>query len=187
MERLIYRNWNAARAPSSATHTKFDMHINPDLHLQTPAGRVWSHARNQIAWSQCFHELDVALKDATPSTMVYVMVGPQGAGKSSWVRKNREALPPSIFFDAILVKRSERKPIIDAAKALGVKVIAVWLKTSLDMCIVRNAARPLDEIASELAIRNVHAAIEVPSLDEGFSEVLEVEEACIGYGVLRRA
>jgi predicted kinase len=70
----------------------------------------------------------------------------------------------AIFFDAILVKRSERKPIIDAAKTHGVQVIAIWLKTPLEMCIARNAIRPSDELVDERAIRNVHAAIEPPGL-----------------------
>ena len=103
------------------------------------------------------------------------MVGPQGAGKSSWVRSNFLGKHDAIVFDAILVKRSERKPIIDAAKAHGVQVIAVWLKTPLEICIARNAIRPNDEIVDERAIRNVHAAIEPPGLDEGFAKIIEVE------------
>jgi hypothetical protein len=55
-----------------------------------------------------------------------------------------------------------------------VQVIAVWLKTPLAMCIARNAIRPSDEIVDERAIRNVHAAIEPPELDEGFAKVIEV-------------
>lgn len=103
------------------------------------------------------------------------MIGAQGAGKSTWVGKNVEAMPNAIVFDAILVKRSERKPIIDAAKARGVQVVAVWLKTPLEVCIARNAKRPSDELVNECAIRNVHAAIEQPRLDEGFAEMIEVE------------
>jgi len=151
------------------------MHINPDHFLETDTGRITTHERNKVAWEKCFHALDLALLDANSETKVYVMVGPQGAGKSTWVRNHVETRPDTIVFDAILVKRSERKPIIDAAKALGVQVVAVWLQTPLDVCISRNSKRPTDELVSERAIRNVHAAIEAPRLEEGFTEILIVE------------
>jgi shikimate kinase len=150
------------------------MHINPDHFLETDAGRVITPERNKDAWKRCFEALDVALQGATSDTKVFVMVGPQGAGKSSWVRNNKRGNYDAIFFDAILVKRSERKPIIDAAKAHGVQVIAVWLKTPLEMCIARNASRPCEELVDDRAIRNVYAAIEPPGLGEGFAKVIEV-------------
>jgi hypothetical protein len=151
------------------------MHINPDHFLETHAGRVTTRERNEVAWEQCFHALDLALHNANLGTKVYVMIGSQGAGKSTWVLKNSMTLAEAIVFDAILVKRSERKPIIDAAKAHGVQLVAVWLKTPLELCIARNAKRPSDEIVSERAILNVYAAIEPPSLEEGFSEIIEVD------------
>jgi predicted kinase len=151
------------------------MHINPDHFLETDAGRVTTRERNMDAWEKCFRALDLALHDANLNSKVFVMVGPQGAGKSTWVDNNAEAMPDAIVFDAILVKRSERKPIIEAAKARGVQVVAVWLKAPLEVCIARNAKRPSDELVNELALRNVHAAIEPPRLDEGFVEIIEVE------------
>jgi hypothetical protein len=42
------------------------------------------------------------------------------------------------------------------------------------VCLARNAARPEDEVVAERAIRNVHAAVEPPGLDEGFEQILEV-------------
>jgi predicted kinase len=52
--------------------------------------------------------------------------------------------------------------------------VAVWFDTALDVCIARNAARPVDERVPEQAIRNVHAALEPPTLEEGFAEILVV-------------
>ena len=125
----------------------------------------------------CFEALQRALHEAATDTKVFVMVGPQGAGKSSWVRSHLTGRPDAIAFDAILVQRAERKPIIDAAKVHGVEVIAVWMKTPLEICIARNAMRLSDELVGERAIRNVHAAIEPPGLDEGFAKIIEVESA----------
>jgi predicted kinase len=150
------------------------IHINPDHFLETDAGRVTTPERNKAAWKKCFEALGQALQDAHVHSKVYVMVGPQGAGKSTWVRDHMDEMPDAIVFDAILVKCSERKPIIDAVKIRRLEIFAVWMRTPLETCISRNASRPAGEVVMERAIRNVHAAIERPSLEEGFSEIIEV-------------
>ena len=150
------------------------MHLNPDHFLETTEGRVITKERNAAAWRMSYEALDQALSNAGPLTKVYVLVGAQGAGKSAWVRSQVSLQPSAVFFDAILVKRSERAPIIAAAKSRSVGVICVWLKTPLEVCLVRNAARPSDQVVPEQAVRNVHHAIEPPSVDEGFETVIEV-------------
>jgi hypothetical protein len=150
------------------------VHINPDHFLQTEHGRVTTHERNMAAWASCYEALRAALRDAGPATKVYVLIGPQGAGKSTWASARHRSEPDAICFDAILVKRSERRPILTAARARAVGAIAVWFRTPLEVCLARNAARPEDEVVAERAIRNVHAAVEPPGLDEGFEQILEV-------------
>ena len=59
------------------------MHINPDHFLETAAGRVTTPERNAEAWKQCFELLDAALQSSDASTKVYVLIGPQGSGKST--------------------------------------------------------------------------------------------------------
>ena len=149
------------------------MHINPDHFLQTPAGRITTPARNAEAWTQCFAALDAALQAAPADARVYVLIGPQGSGKSHWARQRQRDEPDSIIFDAILVRRAERRPIIERARQRGCAAIAVWFTTPLSVCLARNAARPQDEVAGETGLRNVHAALEPPSLDEGFTAVVE--------------
>jgi len=100
------------------------------------------------------------------------MVGAQGSGKTTWARALKEREPCAVVFDAILVKRSERAPILAEARRLGVEAVAVWLQTSLDDCLARNAARPPDEVVDEQAVRNVFAAVEPPVAEEGFVAVL---------------
>ena len=110
-----------------------------------------------------------------------MLVGPQGAGKSAWVKSAAATLHGPIVFDAILVKRSEREPILAAARSHSVEAAAVWFKTPLEVCLSRNASRPADEVVPEQAVRNVHSAIEPPSTAEGFAQVIEV--ACNESGV----
>lgn len=150
------------------------MHINPDHFLQTVAGRVTTPERNAEAWQQCFAALDAALQRSEVWSRLYLLIGPQGSGKSTWARHRSIKEPHSIYFDAILVKRSERSPILARARQRCIPAVAVWFRTPLAVCLARNAARPADEVAAEQGIRNVYAAIEPPSLGEGFAEVVEV-------------
>jgi predicted kinase len=150
------------------------VHINPDHFLQTAAGRVTTPERNAEAWKKCFAAYDAALQDSDLSTRVYLLIGPQGSGKSTWARRKTLEEPHSIFFDAILVKESERSPILAKARERGLPTVAVWFRTPLAVCLARNSARPTDEIAAEQGIRNVYAAIESPSHSEGFAELVEV-------------
>jgi len=148
------------------------MHINPDHFLQTEAGRVITPERNAKAWAQSYLALDDALRATPPPTKVYLMVGPQGSGKSTWVAGQLHAKEHAVFFDAILVKRSERAEILARVKSFA--AVAVWLRTPLEACLARNAARPTDQVVPAQNIRNVFAAVEPPTLVEGFERVIEV-------------
>lgn len=150
------------------------MHINPDHFLGSDAGRVTTHERNNEAWKLSYRAFHQALAGAGPRTKVYLLVGARGSGKSSWARRLARSQPEAIIFDAILVKQKERMPLLAAAEAVGVVTIAVWFRTPLAVCLARNTARPQDEVVPELALKNVFAAIEEPSLAEGFDRVIEV-------------
>jgi predicted kinase len=150
------------------------VHINPDHFLETPTGRVITHDLNNEAWRLSYRALHQALASAGPDTELYVLVGAQGSGKSTWAEQLAQRSPSAIIFDAILVKHRERSPILAAAEATSIRSIAVWFKTSLEECLARNAARLSDEVVPEQAIRNVFAALEPPTLAEGFERVLEV-------------
>ncbi len=150
------------------------IHINPDHFLQTDAGRVFTSELNVEAWKRSYEALTVALLNATAAATIYVLVGPQGSGKSTWARTLVENDDQAIVFDAILVKQSEREPILRAARARQVPSIAVWFRTPLETCLARNATRPQDEVVPERGVRNVHAAVEPPTTAEGFHSILEV-------------
>jgi predicted kinase len=150
------------------------MHINLDDLLETPVGRICTHERTAEALERCCTMLTSALERANDKTTVYVMVGAQASGKTTWARAKAAQDPDAILFDFIRVKKSERQPILAAARTAGVPVVAVWFKTSLADCLTRNAARSLSERVDEEALRNVFAALEPPSIEEGFARVHEV-------------
>lgn len=103
-----------------------------------------------------------------------MLIGCQGSGKSTWARHQALHEPAAVIFDAILVKRSERAPILAEARQQGVPAIAVWFRTPLASCLARNAGRPVDEVASEAGLRRVFQALEPPVQDEGFERIVEV-------------
>ena len=150
------------------------MHINPDNYLQTPDGRVTTPERNKVAWDKCYEALEAAVRQASTSTKVYLLVGPQGSGKTTWARARSAEQSVDIYFDAILVKRSERALVLEIVRPFALGAIAVWFQTPLQSCLTRNALRPEDELVSEQAIRNVFNALEPPSTVEGFEDVLIV-------------
>jgi polynucleotide 5'-kinase involved in rRNA processing len=60
-------------------------HLNPDNYMQTDAGRIFTAERNAAAWARLYADLSTELKER-PRRVVMV-VGVQGAGKSTWTRK----------------------------------------------------------------------------------------------------
>jgi hypothetical protein len=50
----------------------------------------------------------------------------------------------------------------------------VWFRAPLADCLARNGARPPEELVNERALRNVFAAVEPPTQDEGFARIVEV-------------
>jgi len=155
-------------------------HINPDHFLQTDTGRVITPELNAEAWKRSYQAFDAALLCATEATSLYVLVGPQGAGKSTWARNLVENDDRALVFDAILVKVSEREPLLRAANAYPVSKVAVWFRTPLETCLARNAARPKDEVVPERGVRNVYAAVEPPTMAEGFHSIIEVFPSATG-------
>lgn len=153
------------------------MHINPDHFLETPAGRFITPERNAWAWKECYAALEEALSAANPNSRLFLMVGAQGSGKSTWARRTIADDPNAIVFDAILVKRSEREPILALACRFQVPAIAVWCRTPLSVCLEWNAARQPGEVIKEQNIRNVFAALEPPTSVEGFAAVIEVNSS----------
>ena len=153
------------------------MHVlNPDDYLRGPEGlRVFTHERNEAAWEKLYADLERLLSGATPETRLFVVMGVQGGGKTTWVRENQALLGPSaVVLDAALPAERHRARALSLAKRSGVRAVGVWVKTSLELALARNTARPADEVVPEEAIRSVFGLLEGPSHEEGFDEVMVV-------------
>lgn len=150
------------------------MHINPDHYLETKKGRRWTNKRNEQAWKYCLEDYLVQLRDDPEVKKVYLLIGCQGAGKSSWAEIKNKEEPKNIIFDAILVKKSERESLIKLALRYEKICIAVHFITNLSVCLSRNHERDLDKRADESALMNVFNAVEEPSIDEGFTSIIKV-------------
>ncbi|QIO06642.1 AAA family ATPase [Acinetobacter shaoyimingii] len=148
------------------------MHINPDHYLETEHGRVFTDEGNQLAWERCFADLEEELDGNANIQRVYLLIGAQASGKSTWAKEKNNSEPDNIIFDAILVKKQERKSIINLIHNKKIAIIAIVFHTSLALCLKRNETRALDTRVDESALRNVFNAIEMPSLDEGFREII---------------
>ena len=150
------------------------MHINPDHYLETINGRVWTKKRNQQAWHQCIKDYCIELLQNANVQIVYVLIGCQGAGKSTWAKMKHEEEPQNIIFDAILVQKIEREYLIKLARIYKKSCIAVYFTTTLKECLFRNQLRDVDKRADEHALTNVFLHVEKPSLNEGFSSIVKI-------------
>ena len=129
-----------------------------------------------------------------------VVVGLQGAGKSTWVgehlaathavvskdhwprARRREARQQRVVAELLAAGRSvvvdntspsvaERAPLIAAARAAGVPVRAVWLDTPLPTCLARNDAREGRARVPLVGVLAARARFAPPTVAEGFDRV----------------
>jgi predicted kinase len=149
------------------------VHFNPDHYLQTEAGRVFTVERNAVAWERLYVDLLTALKER-PRPIIMV-IGVQGAGKSTWTRNNLSEPCNVIYVDYSFATKRSRSRVIEMAKAAGVQVSVVWVKASLETALRRNKGRTADEVVPDDALEHVFRIFEPPSPAEGFQEVILVE------------
>jgi predicted kinase len=142
-------------------------------------------------------------RQARPGQELVVMVGLQGAGKSTWVAEHlagthvvvskdqwpnarrREARQRRVVADALAEGASvvvdntnpspaERAPLIELARAAGVPARAVHLDVPLETCLARNDARTGRARVPLVGVFSTHRRLVPPSTAEGFAAVLVV-------------
>ena len=150
------------------------IYVNPDNFLGSP--RVFTDERNREAWRLCKELVERTLAEARELTNFYIVCGVQGSGKTWWVKNNLPYfVEPAIVFDAALPLAEVRARVVSHARRYSCRFVSVWISCELDVALAQNSARPSDEIVPEEVVRLVFNEFEPPTLDEGFEEVLKVE------------
>lgn len=150
--------------------------INPDDYLETEFGRDFTPERDRHAWELAYGRLNEALANRNKRTLLYVVMGGQGAGKSRWVSENLGRLgPQAVVFDAALPARRHRHHVLSIAREHGVPVIGIFVQASLELALDRNARRSQDKQVPQAALESVFSLLEPPVRDEGFvwTQVIE--------------
>ena len=133
-----------------------------------------------------------------PAELV-VLVGLQGAGKTTWVSRNlpghtvvskdhwpharrreerQRRVVAGLLADGARVvvdntnpSPAERAPLVELARAAGVPVRAVFLDVPLEVCRARNAARTGRAQVPLVGLHATAGRLVPPSTDEGFTDV----------------
>lgn len=94
-------------------------------------------------------------------SIAVVLVGPPGAGKSTWLAANRR--PSAVYFDATMTWPPTREQAIRIAREAGRVVELVVFKTPLEVCLQRNATRPVGRrVPESQVIRQWHELRDKP-------------------------
>jgi predicted kinase len=79
---------------------------------------------------------------------------------------------PVTHIDATNLVREHRKPFVDIAKSRGCKLEAVFFNVPPEECLRRNNGRT--RRVPEDVMQRMAAALEAPTLEEGFDRIIEV-------------
>lgn len=149
------------------------MILRPDDLLVAGPGR-WERSAIAEAWAQCFRWLRAAL--ASPQILrAGVLVGIPGAGKTTWSGVNDRV--DTCLHDAVWADPRRRAQLAARVHAAGKTAIAIWVRTPIDVCLLRNAARPEWRRVPEDAMRSAAALLDrfPPSRAEGWDAVSIVD------------
>lgn len=76
----------------------------------------------------------------------------------------------SVVADSLYTKKQWRTELLQAVENLGCRCVLLRMDTPLDECIRRNRGR--DGALPDFVIEDIYNSIELPTLDEGWDEIL---------------
>ena len=94
-----------------------------------------------------------------------------------FIRQIDEAIEANetFYVDQTSLNYNSRKKLFNSLKQKPDKVIAIYLKSSLDKILKQNSLREGRALVPEDAVRNMFYSIEEPKLEEGFEEIWTIE------------
>lgn len=135
-------------------------------------------------------------------SVLYVMCGVPGSGKSTFSRKFAEEkglerfsfdemqcfrlesfMRPaieamregkSVILDTVNLRVNVRKKVLQAVENIPCRKVVVYMDTSLEQCLYRNAHR--EARLQDCIIESTYKSLQKPTLDEGWDEIIIVKE-----------
>ena len=150
-------------------------HISPDHFLDLENVTAVSREQGVAAWDRAYEQLAARLSGDGRGGTVYVLLGLQGGGKSTWIRDNAPLYPASAtFFEGPLPSIKCRLRALSICKAAGCSAVAVWINTPFAIALQRNARRKGLARTKDEALTHVRDRLEAPSMEEGFAQVIDL-------------
>ena len=85
------------------------------------------------------------------------------------------AADATFYVDQTSLNAAARNKLFSRLKRKPNQIIGIYFNTPLDIILQRNAQRTGRALVPESAVINMYNALEYPTLDEGFSDIWEVE------------
>jgi AAA domain-containing protein len=149
------------------------IYVNPDDFLGNP--RVFTDERNREAWRACKNIVESTLTGSKERYTYFLVCGVQGSGKTRWTKENEATFTePALVFDAAHARVSDRAAALAQARRFGCRIVCIWIRCPLDVALMRNRARPADQVVPDEVVQLVFNTFEPPTVEEGFDEVLEI-------------
>lgn len=143
--------------------------ISTDEFLYDASGRyVWTQERKLEAWERGFALLEERIGACDE---LVLLVGIPGAGKSHFAMTFGDG--KTLFFDGAMNERDSRARAIATAKQANKPVKLVWINSTLDECLARNARRPEGRRVPDAFLVTTWNRLQAdpPTLDEGYSDL----------------
>ncbi len=140
-----------------------------------PAQYCWTQERVSRAWMEVRWNTIFALNTGRYKALV-MLIGMPGSGKSTWLARPGNYREDYLYVDACFGVRRDRRRFLQIAVDRGIPVIGVWVRTSLETALARNATR--DEyrrIPDQAVVTGFERLTEYPpSLNDGFTQIIDV-------------
>lgn len=80
----------------------------------------------------------------------------------------------NVILDTTNLRVNIRKKVLQAVKDISCKKVVVYMDTSLEQCLYRNAHREVR--LQDCIIESTYMSLQKPTLEEGWDEIIYVKE-----------